>query len=102
MRLQAEILDAVRAGADDATINTLIAEHIADWQLGVTVEQWRADNYRDLRRLAYPDFIEWYLDAMVKKTMGDAALAAEADDQLARYFTMAMGVKLRFPKGEIR
>jgi hypothetical protein len=92
--LQTHIADAIKAKEDDTVVNILIQQHIDDFNLTVSVTQWRLDNYSQLRGWTYPSQFD-YLDAKVKQTKVDKK---EGEDQEIEYLAKCIAVKERFPK----
>ena len=64
----------------------------------ITVQQWRLDNYKQLRKWAYPK-IEEYNDAQVKLNSGISELEQQGQEQLNKYIQDCLDIKTRFPKG---
>jgi hypothetical protein len=81
----------------DDQLNAIISTYLFDSGIEQTIEQWRIENYSDLRRWAYPGK-EIYLDAQVKLSSPDPMLQAEGQAQLDQYFADCLAVKKRFPK----
>ena len=84
----------------DEDLNILVASHISgEFYCGddITVEQWRINNYEDLRRWAYPNQTD-FNDAQVKINSGINALQLEGQIQLESYVQNCIMIKKRFPK----
>jgi hypothetical protein len=81
----------------DEQLNAIISTYLFDNGIERTVEQWRIENYSDLRRWAYPDK-EVYLDAQVKLSSTDETIQTEGQAQLDQYYADCLAVKARFPK----
>ena len=96
MTLITDIAEAIIHGLVDSELNALIAEFIGSDDT-LTINNWRASRYSDLRRWAYPDASQ-FNDAQVKINSGDAALVTAGLDQLAAYVQKCLAVKVRFPK----
>jgi hypothetical protein len=91
------IAAAVRNGGNDEVLNAVISQYLTDNGLGVTVGQWRLDNYSQLRSWAYPESSELN-DALAKINSGSADFEAEGTVQLAEYAALCLAVKTRFQK----
>ena len=63
-----------------------------------TVQQWRLNNYKQLRRWAYPKVAE-YNDAQVKLNSGIPELEQQGQEQLDQYIQDCLDIKIKFPKG---
>ena len=63
----------------------------------ITVQQWRLDNYKDLRKWAYPKTTE-YNDAQVKLNSSIPELEQQGQEQFNKYIQDCLNVKTRFPK----
>ena len=59
-----------------------------------------APDYKELRRIEYPDFRE-YLDAQVKINSGNDELIAAGNAQLEAYYAACLTVKAKYPKENI-
>ena len=81
----------------DEQLNAIISTYLFDHGIESTTEQWRIENFSELRRWAYPDYAV-YLDAQVKLSSTDEATQAEGQAQLDQYFADCLAVKTRFPK----
>jgi hypothetical protein len=81
----------------DEVLDVVIAAYILGHPSGISVEQWRLDNYALLRQEAYPPMAD-YLDAHVKLSTADPVLQAEGQAQLDQYYADCLAVKARFPK----
>lgn len=92
-----DIARATKAGADDTVLNALIQQFIDDWQISTTVNQWRLDNYKDLRRWSYPESAE-FLDAEVKLASDKTEDKDEGKTQRKSYTDSCLAVKTRFVK----
>lgn len=95
----ANVAKAIKNKQNDDDINSVIQKHINDFKLSISIEQWKVNNYSDLRRWAYPSFEE-YLDAMVKISAGGET-KTEGESQLNDYYTKCISVKERFPKVQV-
>lgn len=90
-----EVAKAVKAGLTDPQVDEVIRAHLDS--LGYkakTVAEWRVENYKELRRWAYPDIAN-YLDAQVKVRRGVYAAGKKQEDV---YLDACWAVKERFPK----
>lgn len=92
------IMTALRAGAEDDTIDELIREMISTPLRTADdhdVYTWRRDFYLDLRRWAYPT-METYVQAQANVAAG-GSLAIEGEQALAAYYAARLTADLRFP-----
>lgn len=81
----------------DSVLDSVILDYITDNDLGISVSQWKLNNYSELRRWAYPQCADLF-DALVKQNSGDSELISEGDGQFLNYIQACLAVKTRFPK----
>ena len=96
--LKTDIIDNIHL--EDAALNQIIQAYLdGPYYRGkpTTVNIWRQENYKDLRRWAYPE-ITIFNDAMVKINSGDSTMIAEGNVQLSQYYNDCLAVKTKFPK----
>lgn len=79
------IADALRK---NLPVDTLIEQHLVDFNIKMSSVEWKLQHYKRLRKWSYPA-IELYLDGVVK---GDSK-------QIDDYISACREVKKRFPKG---
>jgi len=92
--LHSDIPKTIHNGADDTELNAVIQDYLGS---DGNVQQWRIDNYAQLRAWAYPKMAE-YNDAQVKLSSTDSAIQSEGQAQLDQYVADCLTVKQRFPK----
>lgn len=95
--IHSDIPKAIHAGAGDADLNDVIQAYLDDNNVDKTVDQWRVENYKQLRRWAYPR-MEELNDAQAKRNSGVDELENEGQQQLDDYVSACLDVKTRFPK----
>lgn len=86
VRTITDIAGVLNSGGNDEALNKIITQFIADWGLNTTVAQWRVENFKDLRRWAYPP-IEAYNSAVISKDT----------EAVSEYSAAVLAVDLRFP-----
>jgi len=89
-----DIPKAIRNGATDDELNDVIQDYLGP---DGDVQQWRVDNYIQLRAWAYLPIAE-YNDAQVKLNSADSEIQSEGQQQLENYVANCLQVKSRFPK----
>lgn len=99
--LHSDIPKAINKGTTDTEINNVISSYLSDHNISKTVDQWRVENYAQLRNWAYP-LIEEYNDAQIKINSGDSQLETEGQTQLDNYIQSCLDVKSRFPKEQLK
>lgn len=87
----------VKGNAPDEVVDSTIAQFLTSWNIPGTVQEWKIENYAQLREWAYPSSTE-FNDAFVKTRSGDPDLVAEGEIQMDKYVKDCMAVKERFPK----
>ncbi len=84
----------------DSILNQVIQDFIDGkyfYDTPITVEQWRLNNYSELRQWAYPKPSELN-DAQVKINSGISELVTEGEQQMEDYVNDCLNIKTRFPK----
>jgi len=92
-----DIAKSIQAGVSQSVIVDLVQQHINDFNLNVTTQQWLLKHYKDLRRWANPDPSDMIF-SLIKRLSDIPALEAEGRAELAIFNQKILDIKQRFPK----